>query len=288
VHRCSDLKLPNSELEGACRAFAVPKRISASRREVNTLAKGVQACLAVDQERIVFWTYGRGPVVMLIHDWSSRGSRMTRFIKPLVAAGFSVVLFDAPGHGDSSGVCCSVIQIGKVVLKLAEHLGEIHGAIAHSYGSIASLWALSNGLLVHRSVHISGPSSLKALVEKIATASYLNVQQADEFLAWVETFLGIALDCTEPHALSLGLRHRGLIIRDSDESASTVAQSQGLYVAWARSSLLETNGLGQKGILSDPFVIRAAAEFLAVTRQAPKACWRGARSYRLRHASQAR
>lgn len=284
----SELGVPSPELDAACRAFAVPHRISPIGSEAKFLEKGSQAFLNVDDERISFWTYGSGPVILLIHDWSSLGSRMMGFVKPLVALGFSVVLFDAPGHGQSTGICSSVIQAGKAALRLAEHLNGVHGVIAHSAGSLVALWALSNGLSVHRSVHIRGPSPIKAVVAEITNTFFLNARQATEFLAWVETFMGVTLDSINPQALSFGLKHPGLIIYDSDDSSVARAQAHALYVAWIRSTLIETKGLGQKRILSDSYVIRSAVEFIAVTFQTPKRLWSGTRNHHLRAAAQIR
>lgn len=177
----TQLEIPRPELEPACRAFAVPDRISASPSEVKFLGKGSHAFLGVGEERIAFWMYGSGPIILLIHDWSSRGSRLMGFVKPLVAARFSVVLFDAPGHGQSGGTCSSVIRAGKAALKLAEHLDGVHGVIAHSAGSLVALWAFSNGMSVHRSVHVCGPTSLKVVVSKIADSRFLKERQASEF-----------------------------------------------------------------------------------------------------------
>lgn len=105
-----------------------------------------------------------------------------------------------------------------------------------------------------------------------------------EFFAWVETFIGVTLDSIDPQALSVGLTHPGLIIHDSDDSASAIVQAQALYVAWTRSTLIDARGLGQKRILSDPYVIRRAVEFIAVTRRIPERRWSGARFSQLRAA----
>ncbi|MEO1086922.1 MAG: alpha/beta hydrolase, partial [Acidobacteriota bacterium] len=44
------------------------------------------------------------PRVLLMHGWESRASRLaTPWVEPLLAAGYSVLSFDAPGHGESPG-----------------------------------------------------------------------------------------------------------------------------------------------------------------------------------------
>ncbi|MFY1663428.1 alpha/beta fold hydrolase [Pseudomonas sp. Pseu.R1] len=263
-----ELQVPNPEMEEVCRALAVPERVSASLREMNVLSKGWQAFLEVDEQRIAFWMFGSGPIALLMHGWCSRGSHLAGYVKPLLAAGYSVVLFDAPGHGHSSGTFSSIIHTGRVVLKLAEHLGGIHALIAHSAGSTAALWALANGLIVRRSVHICGPTSLSAVVLDIARSHGLNDRETEAFCIWAEDFMGASLHSLDLPALSMGLKHPGLLIHDVDDPVVPMAQSNALHVIWTRSTLMETSGLGHRRILSDAHVISSAVEFLGSSHYA--------------------
>lgn len=260
-----DLSIPHPELAAVCQAFAVPERIAATWSEVSFLGKGWQASLDVDGNRLAFWMYGCGPVILLMHGWSSRGSRLMGFVKPLIAAGFSVAVLDAPGHGHSSGAGSSVIHAGKAALKLAGHLGDVYGVIAHSAGSTAALWALCNGLSVQRSVHVCGPSSMTTVVLEIARAHCLNDRQTAEFCVWVEAFMGVTLASIDLPALAMGLKHSGLIVHDGDDRVVPVAQSRALHGAWRRSTLIETRGLGHRRILSDAHIIECAVRFMMPT-----------------------
>lgn len=264
----ADLNLSDPDLEQACRAFAVPERVSASWSEVSFLGKGGLASLDVDGERLAFWLYGSGPIILLMHGWSSRGSHLMGFVKPLVAAGYCVAVFDAPGHGHSGGAVSSVIHAGKAALKLAAHLGNVHGVIAHSAGSTAALWALCHGLSVQRSVHVCGPISMTALVGELARAHALDDKQTVAFSAWVEGFMGVMLAAVDLPALALGLSHPGLIIHDRDDRVVPIAHSRALHGAWTRSTLIETTGLSHRRILSDAHVIAHAVEFMISTDHA--------------------
>jgi alpha-beta hydrolase superfamily lysophospholipase len=48
---------------------------------------------------IACWRWGQGPAVHLIHGWGGNAGDLSRLVSPLVERGFSVVAFDAPGHG---------------------------------------------------------------------------------------------------------------------------------------------------------------------------------------------
>jgi pimeloyl-ACP methyl ester carboxylesterase len=89
-----------------------------------------------------------------------------------------------------------------------------------------------------------------------------------EFCAWAQRFMGVTLTDVDLAALSVGLRHPGLIIHDCDDRVVAVEQSRALQVTWTRSTLIETSGLGHRRILSDPEVIGRAVEFMAASRHA--------------------
>lgn len=251
-------------LEAACRAFAIPDRVPATAQERAFLDTATRSRLAVDAQDIVYWTLGKGPRVLLVHGWCSRGSHLMGFVEPLLAAGFSVVVFDAPAHGDSEGAVSSMIHAGRTALALAQVLGDFHSLISHSGGSTAALWALANGLSVKKSVHICGPCSMKQVVIGSAHAHGLDDTQNKAFQRWAEAFTRVSLDSADLPTLTAGLSHQGLIVHDAGDRVVSVTQSQALQSAWANSTLLITEGLGHRRILSDPQTITSIVGFVSI------------------------
>lgn len=249
-------------IEAACKSFAVPDRVLASGKEVDWLSKGKRARLMVGADQVVYWTFGNGPRVLLVHGWCSRGSHLLSFVEPLLSMGFSVTLFDAPGHGDSSGEVSSMVHAGRAVRALAEEIGHVRAVIGHSAGSMAALWAFANGVSVARSVHIGGPSSLTQIVNGSAHLHGLDRQQTQAFSAWVESFVGVPLHSLDLPTLIAGALAPGLIIHDVDDRVVDIRQSQLLHAAWPTSRLVVTSGLGHRRILTDPYTVATAVEFL--------------------------
>ncbi|MNU39777.1 putative aminoacrylate hydrolase RutD [compost metagenome] len=249
-------------IEAACKSFAVPDRIPASAKEADFLSKGHQARLAVGANQIAHWTFGNGPRVLLVHGWCSRGSHLLSFVEPLLAQGFSVTLFDAPGHGESDGEVSSMVHAGRAMQALAEEIGHVRAVISHSAGSMAALWAFANGLSVARSVHIGGPSSLTQIVNGNAHLHGLDQRQTQAFSEWVESFTGVPVHSLDLPTLAAGSLHPGLIIHDVDDRVVDSRQSQLLHAAWPTSRLVVSSGLGHRRILADPHTVTTAVEFL--------------------------
>jgi pimeloyl-ACP methyl ester carboxylesterase len=62
---------------------------------------------------------------------------MSGLARALVGAGFRVVAYDAPAHGESTGRFASLPEFARALADVAEALGKIHGLFGHSLGGAA-------------------------------------------------------------------------------------------------------------------------------------------------------
>jgi predicted alpha/beta-fold hydrolase len=83
--------------------FRTPPKHARLRREEHTLAGARFSATPSNRGALPTWTWGEGPSVLLAHGWGGHSGRLTPFVRPLVEKGFSVVAFDAPGHGSAPG-----------------------------------------------------------------------------------------------------------------------------------------------------------------------------------------
>src|SRR5262249_35241191 len=134
------------------------------------LASGRRGRLRLSKNEIATWVWGEGPTILLVHGWGSRGARLGSFVEPLVASGYSVVTFDAPGHGDSSGRLSSLPQFMEAQLAIAETHGSIHGVVAHSMGAAAASLAMGRGLDPERAVFLAPVANPGAYTHLFAEA----------------------------------------------------------------------------------------------------------------------
>jgi pimeloyl-ACP methyl ester carboxylesterase len=254
--------LADGQLAAARHAFSTPERVAPAAAEREALAGAEQPPLRHEGHKLARWTLGNGPRVVLVHGWNSRGSQLLGFAKPLVDAGFSVTLFDLPGHGDSGGHAASVVHAGRALRAVMADIGDVHAVIGHSMGSAAALLAFAHGLAVQRSVHLAGPSSLTPMVKGLTHAHGLGPADAAAFAGWVERFIGTAISNVDLDRLRHGLRHPGLIVHDPEDRTVPFAASEALHAAWAGSRLEPASGLGHRRLLTDATVIARSVAFI--------------------------
>lgn len=244
-------------------ALVHPRRVGVSEQDMLHLEEAYPGWLPFEGESLSTWHWGAtGPRVILIHGWESRATHWHAWVPALLAAGMRVSALDLPAHGHSSGASTDVVQAGRAVLAFARQLGAIHGVVAHSMGSAASLHAFAHGLSVKASVHLAGPASLRRVLQGVARAGRLDAHGTQALMQAFEARTGEPLDDMDLPALKHGLRHPALICHDPSDTEVPFMESRQLAAAWPQSRLLEVQGLGHRRILRDVNVIRAGIELL--------------------------
>ncbi len=89
------------------------------------------------------WNRGGGRKLLIIHGFQSTALNFQHFVAPLVAKGYEVYAFDAPGHGRSGGRRINVKLYKEFILELQRKYGPFQAFLAHSLGGLALGLALT-------------------------------------------------------------------------------------------------------------------------------------------------
>src|SRR5439155_5589611 len=123
------------------------------------------------------YRWGDGPLVYLVHGWGGNAGQFSSFVEPLLAAGFSVVAFDAPSHGLSDAGAfgrhsTTAVEMGQALDAVVAEHGQPDAVVAHSMGGIATALASRDGWVsVPRLVIISPMVALDSHIQVLT--SYL-------------------------------------------------------------------------------------------------------------------
>ncbi len=227
------------------------------------LATGRRFEIRVSGRRVIGWSWGGGNPVYLVHGWGGSAGRLHALAQPIVAAGHAVVLFDAPGHGYSGHGMSSMPEIARTLMAVSDRYGPAHAVVAHSLGAAAAAFALAHGVRSRRVVLLAPPANPAEWAVAFAAAMGLKDEVLGRMRSSSERRLRFDWNdlnvCVHARTMAMPL----LVIHD--RSDQTVPWTNGAAVAraWPGARLIETEGLGHRGLVRDPAVISQVLAFIA-------------------------
>jgi pimeloyl-ACP methyl ester carboxylesterase len=240
--------------------FTAPR---ARRSRGDALLRGAQRfTLRVEGRRVAAWRMGTGPTVALVHGWAGRAAQMTSFAAALRARGFSVVAFDAPGHGDSSRGMSSAVQMARALQAVASRVGPLHAVVAHSLGAAATALALRDGLEARRLVFVGPAADPPAWLPPFAALLGLTPEIQARLRVRSERRLNLRWEELNVVRLAAGLAQPLLVLHDRDDAEVPAEDGRAIATAWSGARFVETAGLGHNRIVRDPGVVETAVAFI--------------------------
>lgn len=234
-----------------------------SEDEQTALAAGQRRDLRLDGRRLAVWQWGHGPAVLLVHGWGSRGARLASFVPPLTRAGYSVIAFDAPGHGASSGRLSSLPQFIEAIEAIGERFGPFAAAVGHSMGGAATTLTMGRGLAVERVVFIAPAANPAGFTDRFAKIIRLTPDVHARMRRLLERRFGMAWADFDVIAAAKKLTAPLLVFHDAEDRDVPPADGEAIAAAWPGAQLVITEGLGHRRIVHDPSVVSRAVAFLS-------------------------
>jgi pimeloyl-ACP methyl ester carboxylesterase len=213
--------------------------------------------------------------VLLVHGWEGRGSQLGSFVAPLVAAGMSVVAFDAPGHGDSPDHRLYLSDLADCIADVSASIeregGALHGMLAHSFGAAGALLAYTrHDTRATRNVMIAPNVLIDDAVRRFARTVGLDETDRVALEQRLSEQSGVGIESLRLPALASQRDDALLIVHDRDDREVGFDHGAQLAATWPQAQLRETIGLGHRRILRDPEVIAAVVDHLREGVPLPK------------------
>ncbi len=206
--------------------------------------------------------------VYLMHGWGGRGSQFGAMVRPILESGHRVVMFDAPGHGDSdhgpSGPHgTNGLEFAKALDAVFYRFGPAEAVVAHSLGTIATYLALRFGWLGTRRLVVIAPMiESQKLFAHFQTALGFGERTRRAFDKSTLELVGIPL--AEFDARFQAARVEAiptLVITDRGDRQTPYADVVD-YAETIDGRLVTTEGLGHRKILRDRAVIACVVDFI--------------------------
>jgi len=261
------------------RLFTTPRRHPRPDRERTLLASARSFPVTVRLRAprwagatttVTAWRWGYGPTALLVHGWEGRGAQLGALVAPLVAAGMSVVTFDAPAHGDSPGQRLYLTDHADAIADVIAAIGPVHAIVAHSFGAAAVLLAHTrHGIDAPRNIFISPNVLVDDVISHFARTIGLDDTDRRTFEDRLADHSGLPLAALSPEVLAADRDAALLLIHDRDDREIPLTHSRTLAEIWPQAQLRITTELGHRRILRDPSVIATVTTFASANIPIP-------------------
>jgi pimeloyl-ACP methyl ester carboxylesterase len=255
-------------LKRVYRAFFSPSRYEVKPAEKEVIEWGNTYRIKYEGGELAVTAWGSsGPVVLLMHGWGGARAQMTGFVDPLLFAGYRVVAFDQPGHGESDGKSTNLLEIAPTMDLIAQHEGPFHAVIAHSFGTLITSYALVERSFPppRRLVYFGSFNRLMDSLPRFQVLANL----PDEIMEGLhdmlyEQFGRAVLEAITNEALTPRIDIPALMFHDVTDNVTPIEDSRTIARAWKQAQFIETEGLGHRGALQSRSIHEQVVSFLKV------------------------
>ena len=247
-------------------AFFSPARYEEKSQDRETIEWGNNYRLPFEGGELAVTTWGNsGPSILLMHGWGGARAQMTGFIDPLLFAGFRVVAYDQPAHGESDGKMTNLLEIAPTMDLVAKHEGPFHAILAHSFGTLITSYALveRNFTPPSKLVYFGAFNQLLESLPRFQVIAGLPDEIMDGFRAMLyENFNREVLDAITNETLTPRIPIPALMFHDAADNVTPVEDSRAISRVWKHARYIETEGLGHRGALQSKNIHEQVVRFL--------------------------
>jgi pimeloyl-ACP methyl ester carboxylesterase len=217
----------------------------------------------IDNKKVQYYKWGTdGPPVIFVHGWSGRASQFHKFVPAFVNAGYQAFAFDGPAHGLSEGKSTDLLQFNKAIEYLLTITGPAH-FIGHSFGGVAGVYAMSNGIKLHSIITIGSPTVSDYIVQEFCRRINASEQSGVHFNRYIERRYGRPFKSASIIEMTSNLDPMPfLMIHDEEDSEVPIRHAEENITRNPWVLLSRTQGLGHYKVLTSPKVLELCLNFI--------------------------
>ncbi|WP_420409737.1 alpha/beta hydrolase [Hoeflea sp.] len=210
-----------------------------------------------------------GGRVLIVHGYRSRSDHMVAVADRLVAAGFTAVCLDLPGHGASTGRVLHLPKAVEAIDAAWRQHGPFDAFVGHSFGG-PSVLAAASGAILHvprrlpkRIVTIAAPADMGEVFRWAGKLLGLGPAAQRSFERQVMRVAGRPLSEFRVDRLAQDLSLPILVVHAEDDKEVAFDNARAIAALGDHTELFRANGYGHRRIVSAPPVTAAVADFVS-------------------------
>ncbi|RRJ90277.1 alpha/beta hydrolase [Paenimyroides tangerinum] len=250
----------------AMKLFITPIKFPTPNRELNMEKKSKIFPLELPKAKKDFMVYENGngsKKALLIHGWNGRGTQLVSIAKELVDLDYTVVSFDAPGHGKSSKNTTVMTDFIEAAFVLERYYKGFDLIIGHSLGAMSTINVLGRGFKAKKAITIGSGDEIINIIKDFVKTIGLNEKIAHKLKEAFEAKYNKKIENYTVHEQIKKIEIPIFIIHDKNDLDVPYSASENIHRNAKNSKLLLTEKLGHRKILGDSKVIAEIKEFVS-------------------------
>lgn len=199
--------------------------------------------------------------VLLVHGWNGRGTQLVTIAKAFKDLNYSIVSFDAPGHGKTPKTTANMKHFIEAIFELDKRYKGFDIIIGHSLGGMSIINSLGRSLQTQKAVIIGSGNKTKDITEDFLQTIGMNKKLAPFLIGLFERKYQDKMQNYDVDVHAGKINIPVLIIHDVNDKDVPYTAAETLHQNMPTSELLLTNGLGHRKILGDEDVIEKIVQF---------------------------
>lgn len=199
-------------------------------------------CPDTSKQYATYAIAGNRETILLVHGWESNSSRWEKLLPYLSKSNRTVVIIDAPAHGQSDGKEFSVIGYAKAINEAIKHY-KPQIIIGHSIGGTACLYCIHKyqPLDIEKIIILGAPSDMQILLNNYANLLDLNSNSRKVLQQYIETRFNVMINHFNASNFVKSIKVSGIIAHDENDPVVSVHEGLKIAENWPAAKLLYTN-----------------------------------------------
>lgn len=249
----------------ALKLFETPIKYKMPKREQKMYEVSHKSKLTLPEsgKGIVVYENKFGPKkVLLVHGWNGRGTQLVSIAKAFKELNYTIISFDAPGHGKSTKTAANMKHFIEAVFELDKKYNGFDVMIGHSLGGMSVINSLGRGLQTDKAVIIGSGNTTKAITEDFLVTIGMKQKLTPILINLFERKYNDKMTNYDVADQALKVNVPVLIIHDKNDKDVPFTAAEAISKSLENNELLITTGLGHRKILGDEKVIEKIVQFV--------------------------
>lgn len=238
--------------------FPMPQR----EKEMDKASHQYTLTLPSTQKEIHVYEAGKGSKkALLIHGWNGRGTQMISIAKQLAKNDFTVISFDAPGHGKAKNSRAIMTDFIEAAHQLDKKYKGFDVVIGHSLGGMSTINAISRGLTTKKGIIVGAGDIIQDIINDFVKQLGLKQNIGMILKDLFEKKYGSKVEDYTVHTQAKSIEIPILVFHDKNDKDVPYTASENIVKHLKNGTFVLTEKLGHRKILGNEDVIKKIVTF---------------------------